>query len=621
MSLLDKTPVCMKDLLPLVSKPARYIGGEWNEARKDHRDVDFTFALAFPDIYDIGMSNIGLKILYHILNQRPDVAAERVFAPWVDMEAEMRSSGALLCSLETQTPLRNFDAIGFSLSYELTYTNVLNMLDLAGIPVLSSERTNEDPIIVAGGHCAFNPEPMAEVVDAFAVGEGEEVVLEIVDALKSSRGKPRDERLRDLAQVAGVYVPCLYNVEYNTDGTVGSIAPLGDTPAKVTKRIVADMDASAFPDTLIVPWIDTPHDRVALEIMRGCTRGCRFCQAGMITRPVRQKDKDILLEQAKELLATSGYDELSLVSLSSADYDDITLLVRELIDRHSENRVGVSLPSLRADADCVSLAAEIQRVRKSGLTFAPEAGTERLRNVVNKNVTEEDLLGAVSAAVEQGWRKVKLYFMIGLPTETDQDITGIADLVRKVVYVARGKKQSLAINVSVASFVPKSQTPFQWRAQDTPAELQRKIGLLYSSMHAKNVQMSCHPPNGSLLEGLLARGDRRVGRTVLAAWRRGCKFDGWDDQHDWSKWLAAIDETNVDPAFYANRPRAYEEILPWDHIDAGVSKRFLMVQDRLADVGKSSDDCRQGLCLNCGVDELLPDEYSCSARCADVQEG
>jgi radical SAM family uncharacterized protein len=495
------------------------------------------------------------------------------------------------------------------------------MLDLAGIPVMACDRTDRDPIIVAGGHCAFNPEPMAEVIDAFALGEGEEVVLDIVDALKTSRERPREERLRALAQVAGVYVPSLYDVEYNIDGAVSSIVARGDAPAKVCKRVVADIDSAAFPEKLIIPWIETPHDRVALEIMRGCSRGCRFCQAGIITRPVRQKDKDILLRQARELLATSGYDELSLVSLSSADYDEITPLVRELIDQHSENRVGVSLPSLRADADCVSLAAEIQRVRKSGLTFAPEAGTERLRNVVNKNVTEEDLLGAVSAAVEQGWRKVKLYFMIGLPTETDEDIAGIADLVHKVVYVARGKKKPLAISVSVASFVPKPQTPFQWRAQDLPAELERKIGLLQSSLRVKNMQLSWHPPAGSLLEGLLARGDRKVGRTVIAAWRRGCKFDGWDDQHDWNKWLAAIDETNVDPAFYANRTRAYEEVLPWDHIDSGVSKRFLMVQDRLADAAKSSDDCRLGICLNCGVDELLPDEYSCSARRADLQKG
>ncbi|MHB0913762.1 MAG: TIGR03960 family B12-binding radical SAM protein [Armatimonadota bacterium] len=577
-------------ILPRVTKPARYTGGEWNSVSKDHGSVGVKFALAFPDTYEIGMSNLGLRILYHILNKREDTVAERVFAPWVDMEAEMRQHGLSLFALESRRPVREFDILGFSLGYELSYTNVLNMLDLAGIPLRSAERSKSDPLVIAGGCCALNPEPMTPFIDAFVVGEGEEVIHEIVDAVK---GSDRTTRLAALAKIPGVYVPSLYSVEYNPDGAVREV--LGP---KVQKRVVADLDAAEYPDRPVVPFIETVHDRATLEVMRGCTRGCRFCQAGMIYRPLRERSADALMRMAETICASTGYEEISLMSLSTADYRGIEDLVHSLIAKYEPEKIGISLPSIRADAPCVELAGEIQKVRKSGLTLAPEAGTQRLRDVINKNVTEEDLLSAVEAAFRLGWRRVKLYFMIGLPTETDEDVAAIADLSTKVAQVARQMRIRPTVGVSVSTFVPKPHTPFQWRAQDSLAEIERKQEILRRTVRSRDISLSWHDARTSRLEAVLSRGDRRLAEGIFTAWKSGCRFDAWDEHFDYNKWMDSLAEAGLDPAFYANRERPYDEVLPWDHIDCGVDKRYLEREDRAEG---TTPDCRVQ-CAGCGLE-------------------
>ena len=596
----------LDEILPFVTKPARYTGGEYNAIVKDLPSDGIRVALAFPDIYEIGMSNLGLRILYHIINKRPDAVAERVFAPWVDMEAEMRKRNLPLFSLETHTPLSEFDIIGFSLGYELTYTNVLNMLDLAGVPVLSSQRGKDHPLVIAGGCCTVNPEPMTDFIDAFVVGEGEEVIHEIIDTYKQYKTESRELLLRRLAGIEGVYVPSLYQVFYNEDGTIARVEPIDESvPTAIRRRLVVNLDEAEYPVAPVMPFIDTVHDRIPLEMMRGCTRGCRFCQAGIIYRPVRERTYKKLLDLAEKLVSNTGYEEIALLSLSSSDYSHIEELVRELIARYEPKRVGISLPSIRADANCVELAHEIQKVRKSGLTLAPEAGTQHMRDVINKNVTEGDLLGAVEAAFRCGWKRVKLYFMVGLPGETDEDIVGIAALASKVANVGRKLGFKPAVNVSVACLVPKPHTPFQWRAQDTIEEMNRKQRVLREALRDRSVSLSWHDPKISHLEAVLARGDRRLAKAVLLAWQNGCKFDAWDEYLKFDVWIKSIFGAGLDPAFYANRQREYSEILPWDHIDCGVSKAFLIREDRRADSGQTTPDCRDGQCMGCGVQRLL----------------
>ena len=597
----------VEKILLNVQKPGRYTGGELNSVVKDKDKVDVRFAFCFPDVYEVGMSHLGMKILYSQFNERDDIWCERVFAPWTDMEEQMRKHNIPLYALESGDSLDKFDFIGFTLQYELSFTNILYMLELGNIPLLSKDRHDLFNIVVAGGPCACNPEPLADFIDLFFIGEGEEVDLEVIDLYKHCRanGETKQQFLEKAAQIQGVYVPSLYDVEYNDDGTIKSFNPKSNAPAVIKKRIITDLDNLYYPESFVVPSIEIVHDRAMAEIFRGCIRGCRFCQAGFLYRPVREKSPDVIDRQCHMLCNNTGYDEVSLSSLSSSDYTKIGELLNNLTKWSKDENVSISLPSLRVDGFSDEILSKIKTVRKSGLTFAPEAGTQRLRNVINKNVTEEELMSTCSTAFNGGWTTVKLYFMIGLPTETLDDVARIAQLGQKVVnayYNAenRQKGKSVKVTLSTASFVPKPFTPFQWFPQDTMDELKEKQMHLKDSITTKKINYNYHDSSTSFVEAVFARGDRKLCKALLKAHEKGMIFDGWGDFFSLDKWLEVFAECGIDPAFYANRQREFDELLPWDHIDYGIKKSFLIEECKKAYNNETTPNCRQK-CSNCGA--------------------
>ena len=590
-------------ILPKVMKPGRYVGGEWNIIRKNWEKTDVKMAFVFPDVYEIGMSNLALRILYGLVNSYDRFLCERAFAPWPDMEEKMKEEGIPLYGLESFNPLQNFDIVGFTLQYELSYSNILNVLRLSDIPLRSSERTEEDPLIFAGGPCAYNPEPLAPFIDFFLLGEGEEKVPDILEAIRTSksRGLTKAETLAVLAQLKGIYVPEYYHFTYNSDGTIKEMAADPRAPQKVVKAVLKDFDSAYFPEKVIVPYTEAIHDRVMLEVMRGCTRGCRFCQAGMIYRPLRERSPENLLEQAEKAIKATGYEEISLVSLSTSDYTCVNRVLEDMMEKLTSQGVSVSLPSLRLDSFDVKIAEQVQKVRKSGLTFAPEAGSQRLRDVINKGVTEEDLLKTTEAAFRAGWSSIKLYYMIGLPTETYEDLDGIVEQAGKVLDVARkAGRRNAKVTVSASSFVPKPHTPFQWEGQDSMEVLREKQEYLKKRLRDRRIKFLYHDIQGSFLEAVLARGDRRLADLLEWAVNAGCKFDGWSEHFRFSLWKQGMEELGVDPHFYANRKYGEDEILSWDHLSPGVTKEFLKEEYRKALAEEVTHDCR-GRCGRCGV--------------------
>ena len=604
-------------ILTAVQKPARYTGGEWGEIKKNLADVRVRVAFCFPDTYEIGMSNVGMRILYGVMNRMEGVWCERVFAPWGDMEQAMGENSLPLWALESQEPVKNFDMIAFTIGYEMAYSNILNMLRLAGIPLHAAERKELKNIVFAGGVCAFNPEPLADFVDFFSLGEGEDSTVEIVSLYDKAKaeGWSKEQFLLAVSKIPGVYVPSFYRQEYNDDGTLRAVIPLNDAPEIVTKRIVEDLDHAFFPTEMIVPSTEIVHDRGNLEAFRGCIRGCRFCQAGFSCRPVRKKSPEVLYRQAVELLEKSGNNEITVSSLSTSDYRGLKELTDQLIPYCQANKVNLSVPSLRADNFSRELMEKLQTVRKSGLTFAPEAGTQRLRDVINKNLTEDEILNTCAQAFSGGWNNVKLYFMLGLPTETDEDVLGIAELVYKVIQAwkenAVNKKRGLRVHVATAYFVPKPHTPFQWEQQITPQEYLRRCKLLKSHFYSKSIVYDYHSPDLSRLEAVFARGDRRLGPVIEAAVENGARLDGWDEYFDYGKWLDAFEKCGVDVDYYTTRGFGEEELLPWDVIDVGVSKKFLLRERKRAYENLVTPDCRHG-CAGCGANCLLK-EVACDA--------
>ncbi|MBQ7204117.1 MAG: TIGR03960 family B12-binding radical SAM protein [Eubacterium sp.] len=599
----------VEKLLQYVQKPARYTGGELNSVVKDKDKIDLRYAFCFPDTYEIGMSHLGLKILYGVTNERDDAWCERVFAPDTDMEELMRKNGVPLFALESGDYIKDFDMIGFTLQYELCYTNMLNMLDLAGLPLLTKDRCELTPIIAVGGPCTCNPEPIVDFVDIVFIGEGEESTNEVLDLLKDckKKGATKLEFLERAKDINGIYVPSFYEDSYNEDETLKELKPTHNAPARPKKSIISDMNTVYYPTEFVVPFINVVFDRATEEIFRGCIRGCRFCQAGFIYRPIREKSVETINKQSKALIESTGYDELSLCSLSTSDHSDVDNMLNSLIDWTEKDKINLSLPSLRVDNFSDELVKKLNKVRKSGLTFAPEAGTQRLRDVINKNVTEEEVLTTCNKAFDNGWTSVKLYFMMGLPTETMEDIEGIADLGMKVVHAfgknPNTKGSGVQVSISCASFIPKPHTPFQWEAEDTMESLKAKQKHLLESIPSRKIKVSFHETPTSLLEGVLARGDRRLNKVLLDAFNNGCKFDSWDDKFNFDAWMKAFEDNGIDPFFYTQRQRSFDELLPWDHLDFGISRKFLENENKKAHENKTTPHCRIK-CAGCGANML-----------------
>lgn len=596
------------DILCKVEKPARYVGGELNQVVKNPEDVNIRFAFCFPDVYEVGMSHLGTRILYHTINERKDTYCERAFAPWPDMEKLMRENNIPLYTLETKEPLGNFDMLGFTLQYEMSYTNILNMLNMSGVTIRASERGEDEPIVMAGGPCAYNPEPLYDIVDFFEIGEGEEMMNDVLDVYNKYKGKgKKKEFLREISKIRGIYVPSLYDVTYNEDGTIKEFTPkYEDVPVKVQKRVVNDFDKVEFPEEVIVPYTEIVHDRVVLETFRGCTNGCRFCQAGMIYRPIREKTTNTLMEQARRAIKATGYDEISLSSLSTCDYSDVQRLISQLVAEHEGNKVGIALPSIRVDAFSVDLIKEIQKVRKTGLTFAPEAGSQRMRDIINKGLTEERILEAAKSAFESGWSTIKLYFMVGLPYEEIEDCRGIGELAEKMadIYFHTPKEKrnkGLKITVSTSILVPKPFTPFQWASMARPDAVKEKIGAVRESIKSRSINYNYHEQTTSFMEAIFARGDRRTCDVLIKAFEKGAKFDGWSEFFNIDIWKEAMEECNLDPDFYVYRERSYDEVLPWDFIDIGVNRKYLQIENEKAKRAELTKNCREG-CTGCGID-------------------